>query len=191
MQVFSLSNGGSICFQYLTELSVENCGFLRFMFSSIAYLHLVRLKDLSIKGCVRLKEVIRTTAEFTNNISLPKLNLLELKNLPKLTRFSSGTSVDLSSLTELNIKGCRQLKTFLANSKRTNMVTLSLFDEHVSITCTLCTMSIPIHVTWNWACETHFYKWLSSKAPILTDVKKHLKKKEETKQITLRYSTNL
>lgn len=98
----------------LTNLIVDCCGGLKFLFSSSMVNNLVQLKELKIRDCVSMEGVVNDTglgneAKMTEMV-FPTLVFLELKGLPKLTRFGCGNSVQFPSLVELFVDDCPNLE---------------------------------------------------------------------------------
>ncbi|KAE8670938.1 hypothetical protein F3Y22_tig00112043pilonHSYRG00010 [Hibiscus syriacus] len=132
----------------LETLKVEGCHKLKSVFTSSIVKSFVQLEDLVVSDCDEMEEVIQGILGGEERISscislFPKLDSLDLVDLPKLRRFCSGTdiSIEFTSLRYLRIRGCRGLSTFHLNS--TNVVGKSsgnisldqpqhLFDEKVS-----------------------------------------------------------
>ncbi|KAJ4721055.1 Disease resistance protein [Melia azedarach] len=86
--------------QNLTKLIVEKCGGLKFLFSYSMVNSLVGLQELVITGCESMEWVIdssglgRDEEQKVELLVFPKLSILELSFLPKLTRFISESSSD-------------------------------------------------------------------------------------------------
>ncbi|XP_039037078.1 uncharacterized protein LOC120174221 [Hibiscus syriacus] len=111
----------------LETLRVEECHKLKCVFSSSTVKSFVQLKELVVSDCVEMEEAIQGILGEEERISscislFPKLDKLNLMELPKLRRFCSGTdiSIEFTSLRYLFITNCRGLSTFHLNS--TNVV---------------------------------------------------------------------
>ncbi|GMN27375.1 hypothetical protein TIFTF001_001619 [Ficus carica] len=106
-----------VVFENLQELRIEWCNSL----SSIAtFESLQQLKRLSIDNCDLIQEVLVFTKEreWTKKIfSFPKLESVELKNLPKLKRTFIGKSTPSTSTTVEEVEEGRMDQEILFNSK--------------------------------------------------------------------------
>ena len=132
-------------FQSLTSLCVVKCDELKGLIPSTVATSLVYLRRLHVSDCKAMEEIVfieESTQEATTfgNISFPKLETLELWNLPNLERFCggnisfpkletlqlrrlpnlecfcAGNCLDCSSLLKLEIIGCPKFSEFLTNS---------------------------------------------------------------------------
>ncbi|KAI7990248.1 putative disease resistance protein [Camellia lanceoleosa] len=103
-------------FNKLFSLDVSDCGSLRNMFSSFMARHLVHLKRLVIIRCSMMEEVVAKEEEEGGRINitpLPKLEHLELKDLPELKSFCHVThDWELPLVEHITILKCPKLKTF-------------------------------------------------------------------------------
>lgn len=100
--------------QNLTNLIVDCCGGLKFLFSSSMLNSLVQLIELKIRDCLSMEGVVNDTglsqeAKMTEMV-FPSLVFLELNGLPKLRRFGTGNSVQFPSLVKLFIDDCPNLE---------------------------------------------------------------------------------
>lgn len=70
-----------------------------------------------------MEAVLITEENGLSAVKFPNLNILHLYDLPKLTRFSdfTGNSTDLPLWSELWIRNCPEMETFIYNPKRKNM----------------------------------------------------------------------
>ncbi|XP_058003639.1 probable disease resistance protein At4g27220 [Hevea brasiliensis] len=126
----------------LTILKVDGCENLNYVFPSPVVESLAQLTRLEICNCESVEEIIATQrlGETMIKISFPKLDLLKLSDLPKLTSFFSGNLIEFSSLKVLVIDNCTQLRTFVSSSESTDVASSSesgqanslLFDEKVA-----------------------------------------------------------
>ncbi|XP_022718853.1 disease resistance protein At4g27190-like [Durio zibethinus] len=98
----------------LTTLIVAGCGNLKCLLSSSMVQSFVQLKMLQITNCEMVEEVIVAEEEKISKMIFPKLESLQLYDLPKLTSFCSETSIEFSSLSELYIRNCPCLKMFIS-----------------------------------------------------------------------------
>ncbi|TXG70650.1 hypothetical protein EZV62_005585 [Acer yangbiense] len=143
------------CCRTLTSLTLKECsGNLKYLFSYSVIQSLVELQKLEIHNCKSIEEIINTEElrgeETISMMVFPKLINLQLKGLPKLTRFGySGNSVEIPSLTQLFIKDCPNLKTFFSTS--TSEDTHPLFGEKVVLPTlkSLNVSSIGIQTIWH------------------------------------------
>ncbi|TXG48455.1 hypothetical protein EZV62_027749 [Acer yangbiense] len=143
------------CCRTLTSLTLkERSGNLKYLFSYSVIQSLVELQKLEIHNCKSIEEIINTEElrgeETISMMVFPKLINLQLKGLPKLTRFGySGNSVEIPSLTQLFIKDCPNLKTFFSTS--TSEDTHPLFGEKVVLPTlkSLNVSSIGIQTIWH------------------------------------------
>ncbi|GKV26341.1 hypothetical protein SLEP1_g35666 [Rubroshorea leprosula] len=127
----------SSCIQNLTRLIIEGCDHLEHLLSFSMAKNLVQLRCLQIKKCKMMKEVIEpeNAEEMEDLISFPKLDILNIENLENLTRFCSGNcSVEFTSLKQLFIKNCPELKGFTVNHTSTDITggLEPLFNEKVT-----------------------------------------------------------
>ena len=99
-------------FRNLTILIVEDCHFIKSLFSAAVAASFEQLEILRIQNCEEMEEIVSRT-ESMAKISFPRLNYLRLDNLRQLTTFSSSIYIDFSALTTLYINGCYRLKTFI------------------------------------------------------------------------------
>lgn len=90
-----------------------------------------------------MEEIIATQKlgeETMIKIPFPKLHLLKLSGLPKLTSFFCGNLIEFPSLEVLMIGYCSQLRTFVSSPESTHVASSSesgqadsiLFDEKVN-----------------------------------------------------------
>ncbi|GLU09192.1 hypothetical protein SLE2022_260650 [Rubroshorea leprosula] len=109
----------SCCIHTLTKLIVEACDHLEHLFSSSMAKCLVQLTYLEIKKCKRMREIIapENAEEMEDLISFPKLNILCINDLHRLSRFCSGNySIGFTTLKELYIQNCPELMGFMVNT---------------------------------------------------------------------------
>ena len=108
-------------FQSLTTLYVDECHELKGLIPSSVAISLVHLRQLYVTNCEAMEEIVfieESTQETTTfgNILFPKLETLELRDLPNLECFCAGNCLDCSSLLELVIADCPKFWEFLTNS---------------------------------------------------------------------------
>ena len=109
-------------FQNLTIVVVNNCDHLKGLIPSFMSASLVHLRHLHVTSCKAMKEIvfIEESAQVKgNNTSFPKLESLQLYDLPNLERFCGGDCVDCPSLLKLTIIGCPKLRVFVTNNMPT------------------------------------------------------------------------
>ncbi|GLT32034.1 hypothetical protein SLA2020_067280 [Shorea laevis] len=118
----------------LTKLIIENCDNLEYLFTSSLARGLVMLGHLEIEGCKKMEKVIFTeNVEENGNLIFPQLRILEIKSLPKLERFCHGNYIEFPCLSQLLIKSCPVLKTFISSSSSLDTCTPPLFDTKVTL----------------------------------------------------------
>ncbi|TXG59149.1 hypothetical protein EZV62_016978 [Acer yangbiense] len=123
----------SSCCQALTNLTLEQCNYLKFLFSYSMVRSLVQLQKLEIRNCNSIEGIINTEElrgkEKVIMMVFPKLLNLQLQGLPKLSRFGSGNSVEFRSLTQISIEDCPNLKTFFSSSKYADIKQSTKIEE--------------------------------------------------------------
>ncbi|WCJ43237.1 Disease resistance protein At4g27190 [Euphorbia peplus] len=122
----------------LTSLTIDGLGNVKFLISSFVAKSLVHLKKVVISNCGMLEQVIATEGQDEPMMRLLNLDVLKLKDLPKLAQFCTCHILECASLKELQIENCPQLTSFVSNSTSSNIVpnselqiTTPLFDEKV------------------------------------------------------------
>ncbi|XP_027924962.1 uncharacterized protein LOC114182311 isoform X2 [Vigna unguiculata] len=117
--------GGVLGFQKLRILKVQHCGNLCNLFSPSIARSLVQLRHLRVHSCHMMEEITTKEdeeSEGPNNakIVFPLLNKLELRYIPNLKCFCSGTfNIDLPSCEEMIIEKCPMMTTFCYGSVTT------------------------------------------------------------------------
>ncbi|KAK8604920.1 hypothetical protein V6N13_082383 [Hibiscus sabdariffa] len=114
--------------QSLTSLEVMECHKLKYVFTSMVK-SFVQLKTLVVFDCNEMGEIIEgrlaTEKEKINSRSIsvfPKLDSLELGNLPRFKRFScASNSIEFLSLRSLKIWSCHNLKTFIFDDEKSRV----------------------------------------------------------------------
>ena len=109
----------SLCFQKLEYFTVKGCHNLKYLFPSFMLKHFERVQYLAICDCEMMEEVMfmeegLTEEERMSPFLFPQLDSLELKDLPKLSRFCYDTYFEFPRLRFLTLANCSSLKTFLA-----------------------------------------------------------------------------
>ncbi|TXG49631.1 hypothetical protein EZV62_025506 [Acer yangbiense] len=112
----------SRCFQSLTNIVMDGCHNLKYVFSSSTVTSFVQLKILKISDCKFLERVIVIEENRSNNL-FPKLQGLYRIHLPELTSFCNftGNSIELPFLDRLRIENCPKMCTFISNAPHTDM----------------------------------------------------------------------
>ncbi|KAG8479960.1 hypothetical protein CXB51_024974 [Gossypium anomalum] len=123
-------------FHYLRNLSVSECESLKNLLPATIAKHLPQLKDLSIRNCQCLNEIIFTEEieeEGKDVICFPRLNSLRMDCLRNLIFFCPGDyNIEFHLLKELEIKDCPKLKEFISESS-TESGMHTLFNEKVAV----------------------------------------------------------
>ncbi|KAL5541191.1 hypothetical protein UlMin_042664 [Ulmus minor] len=97
------------CLQNLSSLDVSSCPNLKYLFTVAMAGKLPQLETLKIRGCPVMEEVVVTNEHGEGRLEkilFPKLNTLELEDLPNLKRFCTGNCIEFPSLLQLRIKNC-------------------------------------------------------------------------------------
>ncbi|XP_021281813.1 uncharacterized protein LOC110414744 isoform X3 [Herrania umbratica] len=136
--------------QNLKTLIVEGCHSLKYLFLPAMAKAFLQLRDLYIINCQNVEEVIivegLTETERISQMFFPKLELLELRGLPKLVRFCHGNYFVFPFLRTLWITDCPELNTLISDSliggqpqmaqkeegNKSEVDTLSFFNEKVA-----------------------------------------------------------
>ncbi|XP_060675581.1 uncharacterized protein LOC125421339 [Ziziphus jujuba] len=92
-------------------------------------IHFPQLRSIELSDCLNMKEIVRTS-EKMNKMPFPKLDYLGIKNLGRLTTFSSEIYIDFPVLTKLFMENCPQFSTFISKSREEKQP--SLFNEKVA-----------------------------------------------------------
>nr|XP_048325980.1 uncharacterized protein LOC125421339 [Ziziphus jujuba var. spinosa] len=92
-------------------------------------IHFPQLRSIELSACLNMKEIVRTS-EKMNKMPFPKLDYLGIKNLGRLTTFSSEIYIDFPVLTKLFMENCPQFSTFISKSREEKQP--SLFNEKVA-----------------------------------------------------------
>ncbi|KAK4833802.1 hypothetical protein QYF36_011568 [Acer negundo] len=108
----------SWCLQNLTGLVMCDCDNLKYSFPSSMAEGFVHLEFLEVSNTKFMEGVIIIQEERKSSTLFPKLNQLKLKGLPKLTRFCNfnGNSIELPSLSRMDIQNCPKMQTFASDS---------------------------------------------------------------------------
>ncbi|KAH7553381.1 hypothetical protein JRO89_XS12G0005400 [Xanthoceras sorbifolium] len=111
-------------FSSLKSLVVDiDCSNLKYIFTPSVALGLVQLQELEVKNSSILEAIIFIEEEMIDNALFPNLNKLDLKHLPKLSRFCNyaGNSIELPSLAKLWIDNCPNMEIFISGCKDADM----------------------------------------------------------------------
>ncbi|KAL7234707.1 hypothetical protein ACSBR1_018206 [Camellia fascicularis] len=104
-------------FNKLIKLYVSDCGSLKNLFSLFMARYLVHLKELVINKCWMMEAVVAKEEDKEegriNRTPLPKLEYLELEDLPELKSFCHNTHVwELPLVENITVLNCPEMKTF-------------------------------------------------------------------------------
>ncbi|EOY11233.1 NB-ARC domain-containing disease resistance protein, putative isoform 2, partial [Theobroma cacao] len=118
---FSIRSG---CTQTLTNLSITGCNNLKHLLSFSMAKSLTHLKSFDVVGCKCLREIIFTEDIEEDMISqiFPKLEVLQLHELPNLTRFYRGSNCEFPLLEKLIIRDCPTFETFISKTTVVNEI---------------------------------------------------------------------
>ena len=114
--LWNMTPKGILSFRMLKTLDVCNVSSVRYLFTPTMALELVQLEKLKVTNCDSMEEVI--TEEGSEEIIFPKLTVLRLKDLPKLTRFCSKNYLKFPELWLLVIGRCSLLEMFISPSEK-------------------------------------------------------------------------
>ncbi|XP_062083141.1 uncharacterized protein LOC133789321 isoform X2 [Humulus lupulus] len=115
----------------LKELNVTECNNLKYLLSSAMARCLIQLKELRVSKCKMMEKVIVPEESagikgiILENLLLPKLESLDLWDLPNVIQFCEGECIECPSLSELVIYDCPKLKVFISNSMATKTCTIN------------------------------------------------------------------
>ncbi|KAL5563702.1 hypothetical protein UlMin_033449 [Ulmus minor] len=121
------------CMQNLRELYVSRCPNLKYLFTVAMAGRLAQLERVEIHGCPIMEEVVVTNEHREGRLEkilFPKLEYLELEDLPNLKRFCTGDCIECPSLLELRIENCSVLRMFISSNEEE--VEGPFFNEKVS-----------------------------------------------------------
>ncbi|KAL5568610.1 hypothetical protein UlMin_025185 [Ulmus minor] len=108
------------CMQNLRELDVSSCPNLKYLFTVAMAGRLAQLERLQIRGCPAMEGVVVTNEHGEGRLEkilFPKLEYLELKDLPNLKRFFTGDCIECPSLLQLTIENCGVLRMFISSNE--------------------------------------------------------------------------
>ena len=106
----------STSFHNLKDLVVHDCDVLISLLTPLTARTLVHLKNIEIKDCKRMTEIVAnegSEAEAGDEIAFNNLKSLQLNNLPSLTAFHLGNrTIKFPSLYYVDVDNCPKLKIF-------------------------------------------------------------------------------
>ncbi|MED6121459.1 hypothetical protein PIB30_030304 [Stylosanthes scabra] len=115
-QIWSRNPDGALCFCNLQEMRIKSCQSLEFVFPCSVATSCSLLKELVIKWCRNMKEIVALKEEpLFSSISFEfnHLSTLLLWNLVKLKRFYAGNhTLSCPSLRKLGVSGCVKLNLY-------------------------------------------------------------------------------
>ena len=124
-----------VSFSSLIELNISKCGGLVYLFTPSTGRTLHQLKNMSVKNCESLEEILFEEVEESSkhdeeDIIFHKLKTLSLHSLPRLGRFYNGSvALSFPSLDQLSLIDCRRMESFCAGSVSVNKWTEVKFEE--------------------------------------------------------------
>ncbi|KAJ0085194.1 hypothetical protein Patl1_07060 [Pistacia atlantica] len=123
-------------FNNLKSLKVHNCCNLRYIFTASIILRLAQLRDMEVKNCALIEEIILKEEEKEldiDKIMIPQLNSIILESLPNLTSFYSGmNTLECPALKAITITKCPEIETFIfTDTKHQSDHIAPLFSEKV------------------------------------------------------------
>ncbi|XP_057468263.1 uncharacterized protein LOC130757536 isoform X2 [Actinidia eriantha] len=136
---YLLAKPKSVSFSNLSELVIQSCGNLRYLFSPSCARGLLQLKRLEIKSCP-IEEIIGSDGEededeLARKVVFPALEELTIIELPQITQLFDKkllTEESFRQLKDMYVKGCKLLvNVFLSNM-------LSWFQNLQSIYVSSC-----------------------------------------------------
>ncbi|TXG56824.1 hypothetical protein EZV62_018137 [Acer yangbiense] len=93
----------SSSFQNLTDLMIQNCCNMKYLFSSSTLGSFLQLQNLNIHNCTVLEEIIRID-DLGIHVELPSLKELSIKGCPEMKAFIFSDKVAFPSLEEIQIQ---------------------------------------------------------------------------------------
>ncbi|XP_044500416.1 probable disease resistance protein RF9 isoform X2 [Mangifera indica] len=103
----------SSCYQNLTNLILNGCGKLQYVFLSSMVKSFEQLRYIEICNCNVLKEIISKGVEANKTFVFSRVTFLKLENLPELTTFYPGVHTsEWPVLKMLEVYNCGKIKTF-------------------------------------------------------------------------------
>ncbi|KAJ6928872.1 disease resistance protein [Populus alba x Populus x berolinensis] len=132
------------CVKNLASIAVENCSNLNYLLTSSMVESLAQLKRLEIFNCKSMEEIVVPEGigegKMMSKMLFPKLLILSLIRLPKLTRFCTSNLLECHSLKVLTVGNCPELKEFISIPSSADVPVMSkpdntksaLFDDKVA-----------------------------------------------------------
>ncbi|KAL3369785.1 hypothetical protein AABB24_007026 [Solanum stoloniferum] len=125
-------------FSKLERLDVSTCGKLRNLMSPLLARGVLNLRILKIAGCQSMEEVItedeQQGEEMTNGPLFPRLEQLDLYDLPKLGHFfQTKHALEFPFLRKVYIYSCPSMKTFGLGSVSTPSLESVNYDDEVKV----------------------------------------------------------
>ncbi|XP_065848950.1 uncharacterized protein [Euphorbia lathyris] len=125
----------NVSFPNLLSLEVYKCDSLKYVFTMSMVKFLAQLKRLDIRDCKLVEEIVQTMKHEEieeEGIVFPKLDSLQLDELPNVERFGCGYSIEFALLRELNMIRCNAMKNFVSKFSSNKSDEECLFNEMVS-----------------------------------------------------------
>jgi hypothetical protein len=131
------------CAKKLASIVVENCSNLNNLLTSSMVKSLAQLERLEICNCKSMEEIVVPEGigegKMMSKMLFPKLLILSLIRLPKLTRFCTSNLLECHSLKVLTVGNCPELKEFISIPSSADVPVMSkpdntksaLFDDKV------------------------------------------------------------
>ncbi|GAU43412.1 hypothetical protein TSUD_398890 [Trifolium subterraneum] len=103
----------------LTSLIVDNCGGLKYLFSSTGVGSFKNLKHLEISNCAMMEEIIakENGNGASEEVAFPKLDALKLSSLLNLNKIWDGNYDSMHNLTSLIVDNCGGLKYLFSSTE--------------------------------------------------------------------------
>uniref|UniRef100_A0A3N7F2C6 AAA+ ATPase domain-containing protein n=1 Tax=Populus trichocarpa TaxID=3694 RepID=A0A3N7F2C6_POPTR len=132
------------CVKNLASIVVESCSNLNYLLTSSMVESLAQLKSLEICNCKSMEEIVVPEGigegKMMSKMLFPKLHILSLIRLPKLTRFCTSNLLECHSLKVLTLGKCPELKEFISIPSSADVPAMSkpdntksaLFDDKVA-----------------------------------------------------------
>jgi len=121
------------CVKNLASMVVESCSNLNYLLTSSMVESLAQLQRLKIRNCESMEEIVVPEGigegKMMSKMLFPKLHLLELSGLPKLTRFCTSNLLECHSLKVLMVGNCPELKEFISIPSSADVPVMSKPDN--------------------------------------------------------------
>ncbi|GMI79279.1 hypothetical protein HRI_001597200 [Hibiscus trionum] len=102
----------SLDLKNITVVEVEDCNSLKYIFSVSMALDLLQLKDIKVKNCPLIEQIIKKGAEeiTMDTVWLPKLERIRLESCSELTSFYMGSiTLQCPSLKRIEVDDCPKM----------------------------------------------------------------------------------